>query len=57
MNIMKLKPQSPYLARAPSKTQGGAHAMAQKRPELLQPIYERNFIQVFLNLTEILIFI
>ena len=49
---VKLKLRGPSLARA--KAMGRALAMLQKCPEILQSIYERNFIEVLPDLTTIL---
>jgi len=53
VKLMKRKIQGPSLARASSKALGGAIAMPYKCPEILQLVYETNFIKVFSNLTEI----
>jgi hypothetical protein len=44
---MKLKIQGLSLAWAPSKFLEGTHAMPQKCPKNLQPLFETNLIEVF----------
>jgi hypothetical protein len=50
---VKLKLRGPSLAWA--KAMGGALAMPQKCPEILQSIYERHLVEVLPDLTTILI--
>jgi hypothetical protein len=49
---VKFKLRGPSLARA--KAMGGALAMPQKCPEILQSIYERHLVEVLPDLTTIL---